>query len=303
MQIHTSMNAIALDTELIRQELVSFKSLGDAIRGLLTFPADPVVPPPVLIICHGAGEFKENYTEMAQALANRGIACLALDMHGHGDSGGVPFQIDMTEWTADVRAALDFLEGREDLDAARVGVLGLSSGGTAILEAAVLDPRIKAVIPLDATVMDTLPIAISLLMKFLSAVGSFKRMLTGKDIRISLVSMLKDLELASDPEINAKLREDPGKLRAFMAFPLPGAKHAFIVDTITRVHLIKQPTLVIWGAEDKLDPVSTGECLYSKLTCEKRLEIVAGNGHVGHLDRNRHEVFELAANWLLKHLS
>ena len=296
------MNAVAPSSKTSHQELVSFESLGDSIKGLLTLPENRPVPPPVLIISHGAGEFKENYIEMSEALAKRGIASLALDMHGHGDSGGVHYQIDMKEWTADIRAAVDFIETRADLDAKRIGALGLSSGGTAILEAGVQDQRIKALIPLDATIMDTLPVAISVLMKFLSVLGSLKRKLTGKDIRISLVSMLKDLELASDPEINARLRQDPGKLKAFMAFPLPGAKQAFIVDTIKRVHLIKQPTLVIWGAEDKLDPISTGECLYNTLTCEKALEIVAGNGHVGHLDRNRHEVFELAARWLLKHL-
>jgi pimeloyl-ACP methyl ester carboxylesterase len=59
---------------------------------------------------------------------------------------------------------------------------------------------------------------------------------------------------------------------------------------------------VIWGADDKLDPVSTGEELLKRLTCEKEMVVVEGNGHVGHLDRNRHEVSRLTSDWLVKHL-
>jgi pimeloyl-ACP methyl ester carboxylesterase len=165
-----------------------------------------------------------------------------------------------------------------------------------------VEPRLKALVTLDATVMDTLPWGISLLMRTLSFVGWVKRSLTGKDLRISLVSMLNGLELASDPEINKRLQKDPGKLRAFQEFPLPGATQAFIVNTIKRVSAIRVPTLVIWGEDDKLDPVSTGQELHKRLTCEKKLVVVAGNGHVGHLDRNRHEVFRATSDWLAKHL-
>jgi pimeloyl-ACP methyl ester carboxylesterase len=85
-------------------------------------------------------------------------------------------------------------------------------------------------------------------------------------------------------------------------FPLPGAVQAFIVDTIKRVPQIRVPTLVIWGEDDKLDPITTGQKLHQTLTCEKELAIVPGNGHVGHLDRNRVKVFELTSSWLVKHL-
>lgn len=295
------MNQATIAGAVSHQESVSFPSLGDDLKGFLILPSGPG-PHPVLVITHGAGEFKENYIELAEHLAARGIAGLALDMHGHGSSGGRPFQVDMKEWVADIRAALDFIEKHPALDSARIGAFGLSSGGTAILEAAIIDPRLKALVALDATVMDTLPFGISLLMHTLSFIGRIKRLITGQDLKISLVSMLDGLELASDPEINKRLQKDPGKLRAFMKFPLPGAVQAFIVDTIKRVPQIRIPTLVIWGEDDKLDPVSTGRHLLAKLTCEKELAVVPGNGHVGHLDRNRDKVFDLTASWLDKHL-
>ncbi len=283
-------------------EPVTFPSLGVDICGLFVHaPGDGVRP--VLIVTHGAGELKENYLEMAGSLARRGISSLLLDMHGHGGSGGAAYHVSMREWVADLLAALDFLGGRKDVDPMRIGALGLSSGGTAILETAVIDRRMRALIALDATVMNTLPFSVSVTMGALSVVGYVKRVLTGKDLRISILKLLDEVALASDPVISARLRVDPGKARAFKSFPLPGAAQAFFVNTIRRVSKISAPTLVIWGADDELDPVSTAHALYQALKCEKRIEIVAGNGHVGHLDRNRQQVFDLTAEWILQHLA
>jgi uncharacterized protein len=283
-------------------ESVSFQSLAAEIQGLFVH-AFGEGKRPVLIVCHGAGEFKENYFEMASSLARRGISCLLLDMHGHGASGGALYHVSMREWVADLIAALDYLGGRADVDPRRIGAFGLSSGGTAILEAAVIDPRLRALVTLDATVMNTLPLSATIAIAFFSMLGYLKRLLTGDDLRISIVKLLDEVSLASDPAINAKLRVDPGKLNAFKNFPLPGAAQAFFVNTIRRVPKITTPTLVIWGEDDQLDPVTTAHALHAALACEKQLEIIAGNGHVGHLDRNRARVFDLTAEWLLKHLA
>jgi uncharacterized protein len=167
----------------------------------------------------------------------------------------------------------------------------------------VIDPRLRALVTLDATVMNTLPLSVTITMAAASAFGYLKRLITGGDLHISIVKLLDEVSLASDPAINAKLRVDPGKLKAFKNFPLPGAAQAFFVNTIRRVPAIAVPTLVIWGEDDQLDPVTTAHALHNALTCEKRLEIIAGNGHVGHLDRHRERVFDLTAEWLLKHLA
>jgi len=291
-----------VDSTTHPKDLVIFKSLGVNIHAYFT-PAQTQGTNPALIISHGAGEFKENYLEMAQHLSKRGISCLILDMHGHGASGGQAYHVSIREWVADLRAALDYLMTRKDVDPQRIGAFGLSSGGTAILETALVDQRLRALVALDATVMNTLPWSLTLTMGTISAFGYLKRWLTGKDIRISIVKLLHEVALASDPEINARLRVDPGKIRAFTNFPLPGAAAAFFVNTIRRVAKITAPTLIIWGEDDNLDPVSTAHTLHNALTCEKALEIVPGNGHVGHLDRNRVRVFDLTADWLLKYLA
>src|SRR6266566_9899959 len=152
------------------QEPIVLRSLGDELKGVLFLPA-ATSRSPVLIICHGAGEFKENYFELCELLAGRGVATLAIDMHGHGQSAGERYYVNMRQWVADVQAAIDYLLTHAKIDGKRIGAFGLSSGGTAILEAAVIDPRLKTLVALDATVRNSLPFALSAFLKLFVFLG------------------------------------------------------------------------------------------------------------------------------------
>jgi uncharacterized protein len=296
------MNAIANQLSMkTSREQVKFRSLGDELQGVLFLP-ESSGPWPTLIICHGAGEFKENYFEMCEWLGAAGVASLAMDMHGHGASGGERFIVRMKEWVPDIRAALDFLATHPKTSDCAVGAFGLSSGGTAILEAAIVDDRLKALVPLDATVRNSLPFGLAAFLKILGWLGAAKKSITGKDLRVPLAKLSK-ANLASDPEIQTRLLSDPRSIEAFLDFPFPSSQEAFFIDTIERVGSIKAPTMILWGEDDKLDPPETGRLLHAALTCEKQLHIIPGNGHVGHLDRNRQKVFELTAEWVKKTLA
>jgi len=284
------------------QEAVALRSLGDELVGILSLP-EGKGKHPVLLICHAAGEFKENYVELSEVLVGRGVATLALDMHGHGESAGERYYVTMRQWVADVRAAIDFLLDHPRIDGSKIGAFGISSGGTAILEAAMVDPRLKALIALDATVRDSLPFAMSVFLKLFVLIGKMKKTLTKTDLRISLAKMSGGLHLASDPELDKRIQKDPRAQAAFNSWPFPGAAEAFFVNTIKRVSSIAIPTLVLWGEDDQLDPPETGRLLFEALTCKKQLHIIPGNGHVGHLDRNRQKVFSLTADWMLENLA
>jgi len=228
---------------------------------------------------------------------------LAIDMHGHGQSEGERYHVDMCEWVGDVRAAVDFLVNRPQVDGNRIGAFGLSSGGTAILEAALVEPRLKALISLDGTVRNTFGFAETLVFQLLILAGSVKKLLTRQDLRFSLMRMAGGIHVASDPEVNQKLVTDPRIVEAYSSFPLPGAAQCFFVDTLKHVGSITAPTLVLHGADDQLDPPKSAQLLYDALTCEKQLHIIPGNGHVGHMDRHKDRVMELTADWALKHLT
>jgi len=284
------------------KETVRLNSLGIELAGELVSPTGDARFP-VMIICHGAGEFKENYSGLCEVLASRGVATLAIDMHGHGQSAGERFYVNMIQWVADIQAAIDFLLTHPKIDGARIGAFGLSSGGTAILEAAVVDPRLKALVALDATVRNSLPLPLTVILKLLVWLGNIKKLLTKHDLRLPLAKMAGGFHFASDPELDRKLQTDPRSLAAFMDFPFPGAAQAFFVNTIKRVSKIAIPTLVLWGEDDQLDPPETARLLFAALTCKKELHVIPGNGHVGHLDRHKDKVFALTANWALENLT
>ena len=285
---------------LVKQN-VHFSSNGDIIAGTLFLPVNDT-PSCALILCHGAMDFKEHYYDFCEFLTTKGIAALAIDMHGNGESQGERFHVDMAQWVADIISALDFLNAHPETGGVKIGAFGLSSGGTAVLECAVVEPRIQAVITLDATVRTILNLPEAIQMQSLLLLGWIKRFLTNRELRLSMVNVFKKIPVTVDPEINREWNQDPRIIEMWSSWPIPGAKESIIVDTIQRTHKITAPTLVLHGAEDKIDPPETAHLLFDTLTCEKQIRIIPGNGHMGHMDTNKEAVMNLTADWLLKHL-
>src|SRR5437762_8971700 len=110
---------------VLEKEAVRLPSLKDQLAGILFLPAASPGRSPALIVCHGAGDFKENYFELCESLAGKGIASLVIDMHGHGGSGGDRFHVNISQWVADVRAAVQFLSGHKSIDAEKLAAFGI----------------------------------------------------------------------------------------------------------------------------------------------------------------------------------
>jgi alpha-beta hydrolase superfamily lysophospholipase len=268
------------------------------------FPSDAghPGPAPCLILCHGAFEKKENFFEFAEFLAEKGFAAIALDMPGHGESGGPRAHLDMGQWVKAIQAVIDYLPTQKSIDAERIGAFGFSSGGTAVLEAALVEPRIKTLITLDATVRNYLNLWETLFFKFLVNASRVKKRLTGTDWRFNLLWVLKSANVAFDPAVNQQIISDPSLIEAYAAFPLPGAAACALVDTLNRVHEIQVPTLVMHGTEDQVDPPETARLLFDALTCEKILELIPESGHSGHLDTQKTAVMNHTSKWAQKYL-
>lgn len=116
---------------------VSFTSEdGISLKGWFVKPAHPAAKAPVIIICHGVGANKSDFTELAVALSQRGFFVLLFDFRAHGESGDKRSSLGHHE-QKDVAAALDFLRTRTEVDPKRIGIYGFSMGAsTAILAAA-----------------------------------------------------------------------------------------------------------------------------------------------------------------------
>jgi pimeloyl-ACP methyl ester carboxylesterase len=95
---------------------------------------------PSLFFVHANGFSKELWGPTLVELGRRDIdaAGAALDLRGHGDSGGVTAPIDLRSFGADVAAVLAGLRRNGRIGGVTIGV-GHSSGGTAVAMAAVDD--------------------------------------------------------------------------------------------------------------------------------------------------------------------
>ena len=121
---------------------------GARVAGLLYRPrsATAARPAPAVLASHGYINTREMQSPFAIELARRGFVVLAMDMTGHGYSGGVV-------GTADYGgpAALAWLRAQPFVDRARIGLEGHSMGGAPILAAAADNPDGYSAIVLEGS--------------------------------------------------------------------------------------------------------------------------------------------------------
>ena len=120
---------------------------------------------PVVIALHGTGGGKQNMLSLCRKLADAGFIAVAIDGRYHGertqagkgsaeyeaaivrawrDGKAHPFYFD-TVW--DVMRLVDYLKTRKDVDAKRIGLIGISKGGIETYLAAAADKRIAVAVP------------------------------------------------------------------------------------------------------------------------------------------------------------
>jgi cephalosporin-C deacetylase-like acetyl esterase len=146
------------DKEMQLQDTIRFKSETDThklynvtyrsinykkVTGLLSVPKITSKPTPVIILLHGAGDRKTvDYIEYGNAFfTKKGYAVFRIDISKHGDRIEDEYELSFTGKTKywsreiitqtvfDLRRAVDFIETRNELDATKIGFLGISLGG------------------------------------------------------------------------------------------------------------------------------------------------------------------------------
>jgi len=126
-------------------ERVEISYQGKTLAGVLRKPAG-VEKPPVVVMAVGLDSTKEEGDAYEGPFLARDVATLIFDGPGQGE-GQYDFAI-RGDYEVPVKAVIDYVETRRDLDSARVGMWGVSLGGYYAPRAAAFDKRIKACIAL-----------------------------------------------------------------------------------------------------------------------------------------------------------
>ena len=136
-------------SEKVEHEKISFHNhFGFEVAADVYTPRNAQGRLAAIAVCGPFGAVKEQSSGLyAQTLAERGFLTIAFDPSFTGESSGQPrdvFSLDIN--TEDFQAAVDYLSNRPDVDANRIGIVGICGWGCIALNAAANDPRIKAVV-------------------------------------------------------------------------------------------------------------------------------------------------------------
>jgi dienelactone hydrolase len=115
---------------------------------------------PLVLLVPGLDSTKEEFFRLENVFLDRGMATLSMDGPGQGEAGyELPIRPD---YEVAVRAVLDAIDSRTDVDLARVGLLGVSLGGYYAPRVLAFEPRVKAGVGLSgpyrfSDIWDTVP--------------------------------------------------------------------------------------------------------------------------------------------------
>jgi hypothetical protein len=129
----------------LKSERVSIPCGEINLEGVLHLP-DSKSPYPAVIVCHphplyGGDMDNGVVVTICQALVTQSIAVLRFNFRGAGGSGG-KFGGGVKE-REDVKAALDYLDTRSEIDIGKLGLVGYSFGGAVAFPVAQEDMRVK----------------------------------------------------------------------------------------------------------------------------------------------------------------
>ena len=142
------------DKTFPKSEKINHKKITFINRYGITLAADMYIPKdaegklPAIAVSGPFGAVKEQCSGLyAQIMAERGYLTIAFDPSFTGESGGLPRYMASPDInTEDFMAAVDFLSVQDNVDAEKIGIIGICGWGGMALNTAALDTRIKATI-------------------------------------------------------------------------------------------------------------------------------------------------------------
>jgi fermentation-respiration switch protein FrsA (DUF1100 family) len=252
-----------------------------------------------IVVTHPIGGVKEQTAGLyALRLAEKGFITLAYDATYQGESGGEPRLLESPAARVDdISDAIDFLSAHPQVDATRIGSLGICGGGGYVLNAAQFELRIRAVATVSAADIGdlrrnglansrTLEERVGLLQE---AAAQRTREAQGESIRLTPTVPETDDFTPSTPVMYREGYEyyrtargqhpnSPGR-SVFSGLPAQMAFFAFEqLQTIS-----PRPVLMIAGA--KADSLYFSERAYERANQPKELFLVSGATHIDMYDK------------------
>lgn len=149
MTLEQKWDKVFAFSEKVNHQKVTFKNqFGITLAGDLYMPQNVNGRLKALAVSGPFGATKEQASGLyAMKMAERGFVALAFDPSFTGESSGEPRRTASPDInTEDFMAAVDYLTTLDNVDAERIGIIGICGWGGIAINAASMDTRIKATI-------------------------------------------------------------------------------------------------------------------------------------------------------------
>jgi alpha-beta hydrolase superfamily lysophospholipase len=267
----------------------SFDGLG-GVRIVYDVWTPELAPRGVVVLCHGYAEHARRYDHVAQRFGEAGLITYALDLRGHGRSGGKRVYVrNISEYTGDFHTLVGIATA-DHRDLPRI-VLGHSMGGGVVFTYGVEHPDDYTAMVLSGPAVYAQDAVSPVMIRVAKILGSIVPGLPVENLPADAVSR--------DPEVVAAYESDPlvhhGKLPAGVAKAL-----IKVGETMPqRASALAAPLLVVHGEQDKLIPVAGSrhlmECVAST---DAHLKVYPGLYHEVFNEPEKALVLDDVTSWI-----
>lgn len=255
----------ALEVAIVRSEVT--------LGGTFLLPTAVPGRAPAMLLLSGSGAQDRDGTimsgyrpmrEIAEALAEAGIATLRLDDRGVGESSGAYASATIADLAEDARAAIDWLARQPEVDPARVGIVGHSEGALVAMQA----------------VADGAPVhALALL----SASASLGRVILAAQQHYGAARLVRDSTPAIRDSLVAALATDAARALDVLASESSALRYFLEYEPGKVARRLDVPALVMHGSTDRQVDVTEADRLSRALRRRGASVSVQLLGGVNHL--------------------
>jgi hypothetical protein len=259
-------------------EQVLIPASGFALAATMSKPASAPKPPspgkapayklPAVVLVAGSGPTDRDesvagiavFAQLANSLADAGFIVVRYDKRGVGQSGGRDESATIQDYADDVRAVVEFLRKRKDVDAYRIAVVGHGEGGLVALQAAAVKAKATVIVLLATSGTKGAELVLEQQQYLLDRL---KLPDEEKKNRINLqqkihAAVLGETGWEGIQEAYRKQADTPW-FRSFLAF-----------DPLKAISRVEQPILLVQGEKDRLVPSRHGQLLFDAAKARKK---------------------------------
>lgn len=258
---------------------------------------------PCILCVHGYTGRKETYMPpFVREFNAAGFHTLDFYHRGFGDSEGIRLRAAPEEQVRDIINAAIYARQRDQVDASRIGLMGLSHGGGTSIKAAALDPGIACIATVGA------PANGDRWMKSKRSAEEWAafekeldadrtaRVLTGESRRVPYVEMSPPGQAERTAFATMYRPEDVNP----EGYPLENVDLALAYrgeDFVARI--APRPLLLIHGIDDTMVPFGEAESYFTNAGEPKKLVTIPGINHADVYEARSPEVFAWVADELI----